>query len=423
MGSKRLKAVVVKGEGVVPVIDLARAKNLRNHYLASISRSELDDWIKYGTAGSLESATESGDSPIKNWGGVPSDFSQSVKIGGDEVIAQREKKYGCWRCPMACSGLMRKGSGLFKYESGVHQPEYETLSSFGPLCLNDNLPSIIKLNDICNRFGLDTISTGATVAFAIECYENGLITKSDTDGIELKWGASEAIVTMAEKLARRESFGEILADGVKKASEKIEGSKEYAIHIGGQEVPMHNPKYAPGFATTYGADATPSRHTIDGSGSWEAWGGGHGLDLPDRDKYVYSGKGEIHKRITNLHHALSCLGLCGFSSLDLKSTQEFISAIIGWDIGVDELLTIGERIANARQLFNIREGLNPLERVLPKRILSESSNQRGPLRGVRVEYSTQLREYLQAMDWDINTGIPSKRKLSELGLEYMTTST
>ncbi len=138
------------------------------------------------------------------------------------------------------------------------------------------------------------------------------------------------------------------ADGVRKASERIKGTKEFAIQIEGQGAPMHNPKYAPGFATTYGIDATPGRHTIDGTGSQEAWGGGHGLNLPEHDKYTFSGKGEMHKKITNLHHALSCLGLCIFSPLDVNAAREFVSMIIGWDMSVEELLMTGERIANAR---------------------------------------------------------------------------
>ena len=422
MGAKGLKAIVTRGDKTVPLAHPAEAKELRRHHLASLKPATVDFWKKYGTSGGLVDSTTSGDSPIKNWGGVPDDFPQADNIGGDEVIAQREKKYGCWQCPMACSGLMKRGTGLFKYEASVHQPEYETLSAFGPMCLNDDLASIIKLNDISNRYGLDTISAGATIAFAIECYENGLITKADTDGIELRWGDSEAIVTMAEKMARRESFGEILGDGVKKASERIKGSAEYAIQIDGQEAPMHNPKYAPGFATTYGIDATPARHTVSGAGSWEAWGGGRGLNLPEHDKYIYSGKGEIHKKLANLHHALSCLGLCSFSPLDVNAAREFVSAIIGWDLSVEEMLMTGERIANARQLFNIREGLNALERVLPRRMLAEPSTREGPLSGISVDYSTQVREYLEAMDWDTKTGRPSQRKLSELGLEALAKS-
>ena len=139
---------------------------------------------------------------------------------------------------------MQEGTGEYKYEAGAHKPEYETLAMFGSNCLNDNLESIIKVNDICNRYGLDTISAGASIAMAIECYENGIITKEDTEGLELTWGNHRAIVEMTEKLARREGFGDILADGVKAAAERIgKGAEQYAMHVQGQEFPAHDPKF------------------------------------------------------------------------------------------------------------------------------------------------------------------------------------
>ncbi|GAI58972.1 unnamed protein product, partial [marine sediment metagenome] len=232
-------------------------------------------------------------------------------------------------------------------------------------CSGFNLESIIKANDICNRYGLDTISAGATIAFAIECYENGIITKADTDGIEMTWGNHESIVAMTEKLAKREGFGTVLADGVKVAAEKIgKGSEKYAIHIHGQELPAHDPKLGYFYQTTYRLDATPARHT---QGSEE--GAPPGL-LPDFDKESFSGRGEAHKVGSNFNHIVNSAGMCMFMAMTLPAADvvtEFMSAVTGWDMTMGELLKTGERISNLRQAFNIREGLNPLQFKVPDR--------------------------------------------------------
>jgi len=286
---------------------------------------------------------------------------------------------------------------------------------FGSDCLNNNIESIIKLNDVCNRYGLDTISTGATIAFAIGCYENGIITKSDTGGIEMTWGNHKAIVAMTEKLAKRECFGAVLADGVKVAAEKIgKGADKYAMHIQGQEVPAHDPKCGYEFATTYRMDPTPARHTQHSEEKNPP-----GL-VPRFDRKSFSGRGEVHKIGSNFGHVMNCAGMCLFIYDALPSVDclaEFMRAVTGWDVTMDELLKTGERIANIRQAFNIREGLNPLKFKVPDRVLGRPPQKEGPLAGVTVNEDTLDREYLAAMDWNLKTAKPSKKKLQELGLE------
>ena len=362
------------------------------------------------------SSAHKGDSPVKNWGGVGVvDFPEVAPIGGDAVIERQAKKYACWRCPFGCGGHMKAGTGEYKYEAGAHKPEYETLATFGIMCLNNNLESIIKANDICNRYGLDTISAGCTIAFAIECYENGIITREDTEGIELKWGNHQAIIAMTEKLARREGFGAVLANGVKAAAEKIgKGAEQYAIHIQGQELPMHDPKLGFRFATTYRLDPTPGRHTQGGEG-WNP----PGL-LDDFDPKSFSGRGKAHKVGSDFGHVMNCAGMCLFMYMSLPTADvvtDFINAATGWDVTIDELLKTGERIANLRQAFNIREGLNPLQFKVPDRVLGRPAQKEGPLAGVTVDEDTLVKEYLAAMDWDLKTAKPSKKKLQELGLE------
>jgi len=286
---------------------------------------------------------------------------------------------------------------------------------FGTNCLNSNLESIIKANDICNRYGVDTISAGATIALAIECFENGLITKADTDGIEMTWGNHKAIIAMTEKLARREGFGAVLADGVKAAAEKIgKGADKYAIHIQGQEMPAHDPKCTIELATTYRLDSTPARHT---QGSEERHPPGL---IPRFDRKSFAGRGELHKKGSNFHHIVNCSGMCDFMYGTLPTVDavaEFMSAVTGWDVTIDELLKTGERIANIRQAFNVREGLNPLQFKVPDRVVGRPPKKEGPTAGVTIDEDTLDREYLAAMDWDLKTAKPSKKKLQELGLE------
>ncbi|MFC1900128.1 aldehyde ferredoxin oxidoreductase family protein [Chloroflexota bacterium] len=415
MGSKKLKAVAVKGSMEVPLADKAKADELRKKSLGELT-GHVTDLRKYGTPTIMERCLMMGDSPIRNWGGIVPDFPDVKLIAADAVKAEQDKPWGCWRCSIACGGHMKESKGEHKYEAGSHKPEYETLAMFGSNCMNTNLSSIIKANDICNRAGLDTISAGSAIAFAIECYENGIITKADTDGVEMTWGNHKSIVTMTEKLARREGLGDILADGVKRAAERIgKGSEQYAMHINGQEIPAHDPKVGRAWGTGYRMDATPARHTQSGEG-----GMGPGPKQPAFDRNGWSGRGEARRIGSSWHHAVSATGICtfGMGALpDLESFIDMMRAVSGWDITVEELLKTGERINNVRQAFNVREGINPLEYDMPGRIIGVPPKTGGPSAGITVDEETLDHEYLTAMDWDLKTTRPSKEKLLELGLE------
>jgi aldehyde:ferredoxin oxidoreductase len=252
------------------------------------------------------------------------------------------------------------------------------------------------------------------MAFTMECYEKGLITKKDTGGIEMTWGNHRALVAMMEKMAKREGFGDIIADGVKKAAERIGGEAvKCAIHIQGQEVPGHNPIGSYHWPATYIASATPARHTQGSEGFSQEL-------MPKFDKSKFTGRGLAHKIGACSQNALMCCGMCLFveGALPSKHTMtEFLRAVTGWDITTDELLKAGERIENVRQAFNIREGLNLLKFDVPGRILGRPPHKVGPLVGVTVDEETLVKEYLKEMDWDLKTAKPSEKKLKELGLD------
>jgi aldehyde:ferredoxin oxidoreductase len=286
---------------------------------------------------------------------------------------------------------------------------------FGSNLCNDNLDSLIVASDICNRLGMDTISAGACVAFAMECYESGLLRTKDTDGLELKWGDHRTIVAFTEMIGRREGFGDVLADGVKIAAQRIGGGSErYAMHIGGQEIAAHDPRGGWGFAIGYGADPTPGRHNQGG--------GQHppGLEIPEVTREQRVGRGLNHKISTNYMHAASALGLCQFvigSYPHADQLVEALKAITGWqDITTDELLTTGERVTNVRLAFNLREGVaGPFE--YPERMRGVPPKQVGPRAGITFTHEEVYGEYLELMGWDPVTGKPSKAKLLELGLD------
>jgi len=436
MGSKRLKAVAVIGTGKVPVADPEKAKEMRREILnAPGATKELFE--RFGTAGIAAQFIMTGECPIKNWKGVGErDVAHPELISDVHVLDLQERKYGCWRCPISCGGHMKAGTGEYVYRAGAHKPEYETLGAFGGLCCNDNLDSIIMANELCNRYGLDTISAGATVAFAMECYEKGIITSKETDGVDLTWGNHRAIVEMTEKMGKREGFGDVLADGVRVAARKIgKGSAEYAIHINGQEPPMHDPRSTPSFATVYQSDATPGRH-MQGScahfemGALENFDFPHfGVKIPHVErpafKYTYTGKGRWEVLFRNHSHIGNAAGACLIADLGpgmvtpVDAIPKGLAAITGWQFSPEEMRNIGDRIATVRQVINVREGLKPADFVMPGRTVGNPPLKEGPIGDVTVDVNNMVTEYYQAMDWDVDTGKPSKKKLVDLGLEDM----
>ena len=400
MGSKKLKAVVARGTLDVPIADKTTAQNLRMEQIkiwrmpGPAGMSLIDEMHQFGTSAGAYDAAYSGDSPVKNWGGVGViDLSDRSGLHRDVFASRVAKRTGCWHCPIACKAIVKAGEGEYKYGAGCRRPEYETDAVFGSNCANSHTDSIVMANDICNRAGLDTLSSGAVIAFAMELYENGILTKEDTGAIDLKWGNHQAMVAMTEKLANREGLGDILADGVKIAAGKIgRGSEKFAVHIGGQELGMHDPKLAspwiPMGAARYQMDATPGRHTARfGPVSFTA-------------------------------HIVNVAGLCFFGGFAFSDRlPDFFNAITGLNFSLDDLVKSGERIANIRHAFNLREGINELNWPIHPRIVGKPPLSIGPLAGVTADIEAQDYWCLGALDWDRVTTKPSKAKLLSLGLD------
>jgi len=368
-----------------------------------------------------------GASPVKNWllAGIQA-FPTVDKIGkGDNVIKYQLKRYGCANCPIACGGIVSFTEGKYSIPE-THKPEYETIAAFGNMCLNDDLASIFKLNDMCNRSGLDTISAGSTIAFAMECYEHGIISKADTDGIDLTWGNVEAIIAMTDKMIRREGFGDVLADGVKVAAQRIDkGAEQFAIHVGGQEPGLHNALFLPGRGTGFVVDPTPGRHTtggpftrVDVNATVAPY---PELKFSGFERYEYKSKGPASAMASNYWQVGACAGLCLFPVVfsGVFPLLDFFSAVTGRNISVEEAVETGARIQTSRQLFNVREGVTPSKTRLPDRMTGIPPKSEGPLKDITIDIDTLAKEYRKAMGWDPDSGYPTKDTLAKLGLEEL----
>ncbi len=415
MGSKRLKAVVVVASK--KILGQQAATPHVKTALAEFAAPVAGFFRKYGTTGITNMSAMSGDAPVKNWGGAGMvDFQAGMQLTGDAFNAKMERTYGCWHCPLSCGAeSVESDNPKFPYPRHTHRAEYETATSFGTLALNSDLDSLLYANHLCNQYGLDTISAGATIAFAIECYENGLISKEDTDGLDLRWGNAEAIIEMLHKIGKKEGIGELFGDGIRRAAEKLGGRAwEFAMEVGGEELPMHDPKLQPEYFTTYKLDPTPARHTQYEGAARSGWN----IPPAPQDRTVYAGRGEHHKGASEYMHIVNATGQCMFIMMAAPNHRipEWVNAMTGWDTTIEELRQTGERIANLRMAFNVREGDIVTRRRVPGRLVGNPPLQAGPHKDITIDTETMQREFLQACDWDPETAAPSRRKLESLGL-------
>lgn len=461
MGSKRLKAVVALPGGAPgpSVADRATITRVRKALASEVTqppgtltrllmrfthtffrwtgrvpltmRGENENYRamarKYGTSAWLTFSTESGDAPIRNWAGVAwreFPLERAVRIADEEVVRHQVRRYHCAGCPLGCGGIIQTDLGPRALEES-HKPEYETLAGFGALLLNHDLDTIFYLNDLCNRAGLDSISTSGVVAFAFECFERGVLTE-DQVGRQLRWGDRDAIVWLTEQIVQRQGIGDLLAEGVKKAAESLGGDAErWAIHAGGQELPYHDPRYDPTMGLAYAVEPTPGRHTIASEPYWslmhldERFSGFPKLPnlAPRSDRYAYDEKGRLQALNSIYTQIINGAGLCLLGVLSHNYPLfDLINAATGWGLTESDFRAVGERIETLRHCFNLRAGLRPGDSKVASRALGVPPLDAGPLRGVTVDLETMARDFYRVFDWDLETGRPSRERLEALGL-------
>ncbi len=429
MGSKNLKAVAATGNMKPELVDKPKIQALMRQMMKEAKENPSGMFYGLthgGSAGAMVAHLHDADVPIKNWSGnnvedLPESQWDSVALPA--ILPYLTKKYACTACPIGCGGYVTVEDGKYPVRD-AHKPEYETLAAFGTMCLNTDMKSLIYENELCDMYGLDTISAGTTLAFAIECFENGLITKADTDGHELTWGNSDAHVHILKKMCVREGIGDILADGAKWAAEKIGGGAEqFAMHAGGEMLAMHDPRCFPGWGATYISDSTPGRHTRGGTAFAEHGGVNEiiyaGLGVPFKlDRYDPTDKGKYHALVAAWQHWANTSGACmfGIDSMPMDFVG-CINAITGWGLDYPELAETGKRIATLLHGFNIREGFKPGDFVLPERARGNPPLEVGELAGVTIDSEALKRQYYEAMGFDPQTGVVGKDRIVELGLD------
>lgn len=462
MGSKKLKALAVQGSGKVPIARPEAMKELNGLFLSEYKKSRLPDRLAarsmkfggymtnflarigkggkppapsliregfrlYGTSALTVMGGITGDSPIRNWAGAATvDFpvSRLDNLGEKKLDAYKRRRYHCQACPLGCGAVISHGKGRYQGTEG-HRPEYETIAAFGSLVLNDDLEAILEVNEMCNRAGIDTISMGGTVAFAVECFEEGLLDEAMTGGLTLGWGKAREIVRLVEMIIAREGIGDILADGTKRAAERIgKGAERFAVHAGGQELPMHDPRLDAGYGIAYQCEPTPGRHTIACfmSGMIMAVDAQFPKvatmvrEAADREAQhlIWYTAGSLYMQLLNGS------GVCQFGPFTgAYPLVEYLNLVTGWDLDADEYLTIGERILAVRKAFTAREGVRPADSRLHHRAAGSPPLTQGPTRGVRLDMERLEAGVYSLLGWDRATGGPSQEKLAALGLDEL----
>jgi aldehyde:ferredoxin oxidoreductase len=430
MGSKNLKAVAVRGTKKLKFADEKKIMELVKVANKEVWGGVYGDLLhKYGTDGDLDDLDATGRLPTKNFRECT--FKGADKLTG-ETMAETIliKRDACFACPIACIRVV-KAEEPYLVDPSYGGPEYETTAALGSLCMNDSLVAVAKANELCNKYSIDTISTGVTIAFAMECYEKGLITKEDTGGLDVTWGNHSAMLQLIDKIANRKDIGDILAEGVKRAAEKIgKGSEKFAIHIKGQEVPMHEPRGKKGLGISYatsnrGACHLQAEHDdIFEDERWLCPEIGLDSSLTPRDRlYLGKEKAKLVKIAGDLWALYDSLLVCKFTAypeggIGVNRLAEIVAAATGWDVTVKELMVVGERAFNLCRAFNVREGAGRKDDILPQRLMEPLPA--GPYKGESIPielFNETLDYYYEFRGWDKITGVPIEKKLKELMLE------
>ncbi|MGC8757829.1 MAG: aldehyde ferredoxin oxidoreductase family protein [Caldisericaceae bacterium] len=429
LGSKNLLAVAVRGTGKIKV-----ARENEFHSVCTESVNKLlgnpgNLGLKTdGTTGDLGKCDNAGDWPTKNW--------HSNSWGKGQELYDKFKKnnlvgpHACYKgCILFCGRIAKVDSGNWK--TPVHEgTEYESISAFTAFIMNDDIDAAVYATYLCNEYGLDTISAGAVIAFAMECYEKGILSKEELNGLDMSWGNMDSAVELLNRIVSRNGIGDLFAKGVVRAARVIgKGSEEFAVSVKGLEGPAHDPRSGKALALTYGVGniGMSHIHPIEGM-AYDAYKVDFGLipyglkDPNDVDRFEEKGKGTASKILHDFGIIPDVIGLCKFyvyAGLTPDDLAKELSALTGWDIDGKELLKIGERIYNLERVFNVREGTTSKDDQLPQRVknIPEFGKYASVPESAISNYDLMLNEYYESRGWD-SQGIPTTEKLAELGLGW-----
>ncbi|UCH02705.1 MAG: aldehyde ferredoxin oxidoreductase family protein [Candidatus Bathyarchaeota archaeon] len=431
MGAKKLKAVAVYGTERISIADEEQLKELARVAVKDAFKGWGQDLHNHGTASELELLHFTGRLPTQAFRKCT--FKGAEKITGEtmtQTILVSQKP--CFGCPISCHRVV-EAKDHYEVDPQYGGPEYETCAAFGSLCMNDNLEAIAKANELCNKYTLDTISTGVSIAFAMECYEKGLIGEKELDGLDLEWGNHEAMIQLIEKIARREGIGNVLADGVRKASEAIgQGSSNFALHIKGLELPMHEVRGKKGLGLSYATSSRGACHLqsfhddfVELNRDLAPEIGLNSTIAPRHRLSTGPEKVRMVKIGEDLHSVYNSLIICEFpvwwtSGIRPNTFVRAFSAVTRWDVRPQDLMPIGERISNLCRAFNVREGITRKDDTLPERLMEPLPE--GLYKGEAISLKTlnqMLDAYYEFRRWDTGTGIPQQELLEDLDLPFV----
>ncbi len=426
MASKGVKALVVRGTGSIEVADPRRFEEIVEEVEEEIYGHE-QYWPRrrMGTTRILTMANRAGFLPTRHYtSGI---FEYAEEVSGERLAEEYNvKTRGCFACTIPCSRFYVVKEGRFAglYGEG---PEYEALGSFTARVGNRDLDLALKANDMCNRLGLDALTTAECISWAMELYEKGLLSGEEADGLDLSWGNGEAILTLIEKIARREGFGDVLADGSRAAAEKLGKGLELTMQVKGLDLIMADPRGLKGFGLGYavasrGGDHLRSEPFIELSDDPR-----RGLEMfgvPEATlRLAYRGKGKLVSYFEDWCAVIDALEVCknimeNMEILPFERAAEVIEAATGLSLSASEVRLVGERIVNLERAFNVREGIRRKDDSLPRRFREETLPE-GPSSGTVFEQEPMLDEYYAERGWDRETGIPRRGTLERLGLGYV----
>lgn len=444
MGSKNLKAIAVNGNHKPDIADPKAIGDLVKWGKTSFPGSAVSGLGKFGTSEIVGFHQEQGGLPSYNFTSGVFDGWQSIDgIKMYETILkgrgeQKQDVYGrdtCFGCIIRCKRVVEINDGPFPVDPLYGGPEYESICALGSYCGIDKLPAIAKANELCNKYGMDTISCGATIAWAMEAFESGALTPKDTGGLEIKFGQSEQMLKLVEMIAKREGFGDILAEGSARAAAQLNCGSEFLTTCKMQEAPAHMPQVKRGLGliyavNPYGADHQSVEHDPAYEKDYETFKVRLSLlGLTDPQEVLSLNRGKIIFLIKTQQYysMLDSLNLCQFAhgpAWQLYGPAEslkMVKAVTGWDVTVAELLKVGERRLNMMRAFNAREGIAGEQDKLPEKFYTKPL-EGGATDGWKLDkdqYDEALNEYYRQAGWDPKTGIPLRQTLESLELGWV----
>lgn len=416
MASKNVKAIVVQGTKEIPIENPESLRESLKELLPNLT-GKLKGLSTFGTPGIVVPCEALGDLPVKNW--ARGKYTEEAQRISGQLLREKylKRQFFCASCPIGCGRVVGGTIDPALEETGG--PEYETLAMLGSNCLIDEMPAILRLNELTNRLGMDTIETGAVVAFAMELYEKGLIGPKELGELDLRWGNARAAERLIQMIARREGLGDLLAEGLKVAAEKIGGTAiEYAIQMNNMALPAHDPRAYASLALTYATSARGPCHTSAFTFWFE-----RGTTFPELgidkvlDRFQSEGKPEIVVKVQNALAVWENLAMCKFSvmgGVQLKDICRWLKDVVGWDFSIPDLLEVGERCVNLKRKLNVEWGISRKNDLLPLRVLTHRVSDGGCGRHL-PPFNIMLADYYEKRGWN-EEGIPREETYRRLGI-------